>query len=118
MTTVNAIMNQIEKLVSASYLIKKAEMDVGNTALAGGGIGALLLGLLGRRIGVVSKSYSPRNLISLNILGNPFIKAKTDLQARNALIGTLLGAKTGAKAGLAGGGLLAALSNSLNSKND
>ena len=93
-------------------------MDVGNTALTGSALGALILGLLGRRAGAISRGYRSKNAPPLSILGNPFVAPTTDLQARNAYSGAIYGSGLGAAAGGAGGGLLAALSNALNSNKD
>jgi hypothetical protein len=105
-------MNQIEKLASANYLIKKAEMDVGTSALTGGALGSLLLALLskGRRMGT---GYRPSK--------GPytaFPKIKTNSHGPMGKDLQVLGGIAGGVGGAGAGGLLAALSNALNKENN
>lgn len=118
MTTHNTSMNHTEKLASSIYLIKKAEMDVGNTALTGSALGALLLSLLGRRAGATMRGYRGPNTPPVKLLGNPFVRPQTRYQDMMAKSMAIEGGILGAAAGGAGGGSLAALSNALNYNKD
>jgi hypothetical protein len=114
-------MNQIEKLASAHYLIKKAEMDVGTSALTGGALGSLLLALLskGRRMGTgyrPSKGpYTAFPKIKTGPSKRKFAPYNYNLGERDL---QMLGGIAGGVGGAGTGGLLAALSNTLNKENN
>lgn len=106
-------MNQTEKLASANFLIKKAEMDLGTTALTGGALGSLLLALLskGRRVGT---GFRPSKNVPYQMFPKINPNSASDLRRDLTLTGGLVGGVGGAGAG----GLLAALSNALNKENN
>lgn len=118
-------MKQTEKLASAHFLIKKAEMDVGTSALTGGALGSLLLALLskGRRMGT---GYRPKNAPYQMF---PKIKDHPGPSPRGGKLRTnsygsrddkglaILGGVAGGVGGAGAGGILAALSNALNKEN-
>lgn len=105
-------MNQTEKLASAAFLIKKAEMDVGTTALTGGAIGSLLLALLGKgrrmNTGYRFKNKPTPKFPKIRYTGSGL--DDRDLQSAGAILGGVGGAGAG--------GVMAALSNALTGKSD